>query len=122
MAAKLGKHDGKEIIGCGVAVRNAGDGLSQALEVEPVIIKDGTRVFILMEGKVEGVDYKPVKNNEFKTIRVHIVKAGTATLVDKEFAQELLDKQAAKIEEFRGVTRLDFAAGLEPEGDPDAGE
>lgn len=116
MATKLGKHDGKEIIGCAIAVRQAGDGLSKAMQVEPQIIKDGTRVFIVMEGTVHGIDYKDVPNNDRATMRVHVVKAGTATLVDEEFAREVLDKQAAKIEEYQGINRLDFTDGDPPEG------
>lgn len=117
MAAKLGKHDGKEIVGCSIAVRNAGDGLSKALQVEPRIIKDGSKVYILMEGTVHGIDYKDVPNDESKTMRVHVVKAGTATLVDKEFATELLDKQAEAIEKFQGINRLNFA-DTDPDTDP----
>lgn len=116
MAAKLGKHDGKEIVGCAIKVTNAGDGLSKAMEVEPEIIRDGTRVFIVLEGVVDGEQYKNVKNSTNKQIRIHTVVAGTATLVDREFAEEVLDKQAAKIEAFRGTPKLDFAAGLEPDG------
>lgn len=116
MATKLGKHDGKEIIGCAIAVRNAGDGLSRAMQVEPTIIKDGTKVYIVMEGTVHGIEYKDVPNDDRKTMRVHIVRAGTATLVDREFAEEVLEKQAAAIEEFRGINRLDFTAG---DDDPD---
>lgn len=117
MANKLGRHDGKEIIGCAIAVRNAGDGLSKAMQVEPKIIKDGSTVYILMEGTVHGIDYKDVPNNDTKTMRVHIVKAGTATLVDKEFAEETLQKQADAIEAFQGINKLDFTAGSGEEGD-----
>lgn len=109
---ELGQFEGKEVLATSVAVTNAGDGLSQALAVDPQILHQGDRGAILLEYEVAKVRFDPVKDTNGLT-RIHILKAKTGTLLDLEEAREKLDAQRARIEEAEGVLQLDLdgAAG-----------
>lgn len=112
----LHKFEGREVIGTKIALTNAGDGLSQAMAIEPVELRSGTKVFLLMEAEVGKITFDPVKDSDV-FVRVQQLKAGTATLVDKEFAGNLLEEQRARIEAAKGVQRLDFTGEDEGTGD-----
>ena len=101
----LGHFEGKEVLATSVAVTNAGDGLSEALAVDPQILHQGDRGAILLEYEVAKVRFDPVKDTAGLT-RVHILKASTGTLMDLEEARDRLDAQRARIAEAEGQPEL----------------
>lgn len=115
----LHKFEGREVIGTKVAIANAGDGLSEALAIDPEELSHGTTVYVVLECVVDSVTFKRVKDTEALT-RVQRLKAGTATLVDKAMVGEVLEAQRVKIEHAKGVERLDFTEG--DEGEPKEGD
>lgn len=103
----LKKFEGHEVIGTKVAITGAGDGLSQALAVEPLELMLGQTVYVVIECEVTAVTHDPVKDTKSVT-RKHKLHAGAATLVDKELVAAVLDDQRQRIDAARGVERLDF--------------
>jgi hypothetical protein len=116
--AKLHKFEGREVIGTKVAISRAGDGLSQALAIEPEELTIGRTVYVVLECTVGPVTMEPVKDTDSLT-RKHKLIAGTATLVEKDLVGELLAAQRAKIEEAQGIQRLEFEGGADGEAGTD---
>ena len=108
--AKLHRFEGREVIATRVAITNAGDGLSQAMAIEPTELAIGDRVFIVLECTVGPIKFDPVKDSD-KLTRVQTLRAGMASLVDETLVREVLDQQQIKLDEARGITRLSFAEG-----------
>lgn len=117
MAVILHKFEGNEVIASKVAIKNAGDGLSKALAVEPVELPMFDEVFIVIRCAVGQVHFKPVTDTK-SLVRTQDLIAGTATLIDKSLVIDLLQAQQDKIDEMEGKTKLDFAEGA-GEGDGD---
>lgn len=103
----LTPFDGKDVLSAGIAIRNAGDGLSEALSVDPQEFHHGEKVYVVLECEVDKVRFDPVKDSDGLR-RVHVFKAGTATIVDESIVATQLDDQRRKIEAAAGVRRLEF--------------
>ena len=101
----LGTFEGRDIVQTSVAVTNAGDGLSQSLTVEPVILHVGDVGVVVLEYEVTKVGFVPVKDTEVLA-RVATLRAGNATLVDRDLVEGALEANKVKIEQARGITRL----------------
>lgn len=108
-AKKKALHDfeGADVLQATIKVTNAGDGLSQAMHVEPEEFRLGDTVYLVIEATVSRVNYEEIKDTEALK-RVHTLKAGTATMVDGTLVAGVLDEQKLKIEKAQGVERLDF--------------
>jgi hypothetical protein len=105
MTTTLHDFEGRPVVAARVAITRAGDGLSEALAVEPEDLPLGQRVLVLLECEVTKVRYEEVLDTGTLR-RVHTLSAGTATMVDDGFAGDLLDQQRIKIEQAKGVHRL----------------
>jgi glucokinase len=108
----LAAFDGKAVLSAGIAITGAGDGLSEALAVEPQEFHHGEKVYVVIETEVAKVRFDPVKDTEGLR-RVHFLKAGTATIVGESVVAEALEEQKRKIEEHRGISRLELGDELE---------
>jgi len=106
------KFERLEVVGSSIKLTNAGDGLSKAMQVDPLELHVGERVFVVVEAVVGPVGFNPAKDSK-GLIRVHTLKAGTATLVDETLVKDVLEEQRIKIEEALGIERLDFGEGDE---------
>lgn len=108
--AELTPFEGMPVTRAGVSIRNAGDGLSEALKVDPVELHQGDRVVIVMEGEVSSVQFQPTDKEDpaGAQIRTHVIKAGTATLVDRDLVAAALDEQSE-----RNLRAKEEAAGIE---------
>lgn len=107
----LGKFDGREVLKTSIAVTNAGDGLSAALKVDPKLLHLDATVYVVLQCEVAKVRFEGlgVKDSD-GLCRVHTLRAGAATLVDRDLVVEQLETQAERIklakEEEAGVRRL----------------
>ena len=118
----LSKFEGRDVLQSTIKVTNAGDGLSEALAIKPCEMHLGTKAYLLIEAEVSKVNYEELKDTGTLR-RVHTLRAGTATLVDAEFALGILETQREAIERARGVERLDFdGAHTEAFGDEEIAE
>ena len=106
----LRKFEHRPVEASAIQVTNAGDGLSQAMQVDPQELGIGDTVYVVIEATVDQVRYKRNKETNGLT-RVHTLKAGTATLVDAALVKDVLEEQRIKIEESLGIERLDFGDG-----------
>lgn len=118
----LPRFEGKDVIASSIAIRNAGDGLSAALQVEPVAYNHGHKVYVVLECDVADVQHPPAVANQYggALVRKHIFKTVAGTVVDEDLVREVLDAQQKKIEEAAGIQRLDLGepGGHDGEGDP----
>ena len=80
---KLTAFEGEEVLGTTIKITNAGDGLSKAMSIDFQELKDA-----------DGA------------MRVHVLKAGRATMVDGKLVADVLDEQDKRLEEAAGVQRL----------------
>lgn len=111
----LHSFEGREVIATRIAVANAGDGLSQALAIDPQELKLGDTVIVVLETTVDKITHEKIKDTD-KLVRVQRLKAGTASIIERSLVGAILDAQAVKIEEAKGVTRLNFDDGDEGGG------
>ena len=107
-----------DVVGATISITNAGDGLSDAMKIEPREFEHGETVHVILETVVSKVRFDPSKDNSEDLIRVHVLKAGLATIVDSNSVEPALNAQRRKIEEAEGVHQL---PGL-GEDEPGAGE
>lgn len=105
----LGNFSGRNVIKTAVAITNAGDGLSQAMKIEPELLELGEKRYVVLECEVAKIRFEEVAGTE-ALARVHVLRAGTATLIDGEVVREAIDVQREKIDRAReaeaGVQRL----------------
>lgn len=109
-AVKLGKHEGRDILATPLIIRGTGDGLSAAMDLDPVVLKIGDRVGVYLEGDVVDLHFPSVKGTNGVN-RTAVVKADIGFIVeDRSAMAETLDEQreraALKAEEDIGVQRF----------------
>lgn len=112
----LGDLDGIPVAGTTIAIRNAGDGLSKAMKVDPKILHHRETVFVVLECEVIDVQFPEIKDaNEI--MRKHVLRAGVATIIDRSSVIAAIDAQRDKIQAAR-----DAETGAQSlfEGDPNA--
>lgn len=92
----LEAFDGRDVRRTTIAITGAGDGLSEALALDPQQLHIGDRVFVVVEAKVRDVRFKPIKDTE-DLQREHVAVAAVATLVDEPVVREVLDQQIVRL-------------------------
>lgn len=106
---KLTQFEGRDVLQTTVAIRNTGDGLSDALAVDPHEYHQGERVYVVLECDVEKLRFDPIPKTDALS-RVHMLKAGNATIVDAALVADALSAQAERIrlakEAEEGVQRM----------------
>lgn len=117
--ARLQPFDGRDVLRTSIAITRAGDGLSEALRIDPREFHHGEVVHVVLECVVTKVDFRPIdpKDPDGPLVRSHTLSAGTATVVDADLVSDHLAKQRDRIqkarEEAAGIQRI---PGTEPEG------
>lgn len=100
----LDDYKGRPIVRTTIALRNAGDGLSEGMSIEPVVYEQGSEVSVLVRCKVADHNLKPIteKGTDLGMLELEqVLRAGTAVVVDADLGKELLDAQATRVEEHR---------------------
>lgn len=105
----LGEFDGRPVGTTSISVTNAGDGLSEALAVDPQLLHLGDTVIVVLECEVSKIRFLQAKGTD-ELVREHVLKAGGAALIDRDLVSKVLDEQANRIENAKlaaaGVTRI----------------
>lgn len=116
---KLEPFEGTEVIAASIAITKAGDGLSDALSVEPEAFHLGERLYVVLECEVAKVRYSDVKDTG-SLRREHTFEARGATLVDATLVADLVQAQREKIqhakEQAAGIERLPFEDHADADG------
>lgn len=114
----LNSFEGADVLQAQIKITRAGDGLSEALQVEPIEHHVGDIVHVVLRCRVGGVTLEPVKPgkdsaelNILKRVHKFVTEAGT--IVDADLVTGVLDEQKRKIDAARGVHALPFDAGLD---------
>lgn len=102
---ELQEFEGKPVLGSAIKIRKAGDGLSEAMRLEPVELHKDDTVYVVLECKVGRIGFDPVKDIDAWT-RVQDLVAGTATIMDSAVVKDAIAAQATKNEEAREADRI----------------
>ena len=94
MTDLLGEFDGKTVARTTIAITNAGDGLSEAMKIEPQLLHHGDKVYVLLECEVSKIRFDEVKDTGYLS-RVHVLKAGGAVIADASTAEQVKASIAA---------------------------
>lgn len=92
----LQPFDGHDVTSTSIAVTNAGDGLSKDLAIDPTEYHHGDKVYVVLETEVTKVQFVPDKDDDDGLTRVHVLRAGTSTIVDHELVKDVLAQQTEK--------------------------
>ena len=118
--ATLGDHEGRSVTVSRVAIKGVGDGLSAAMELDPILAKVGDRVGVYVEGDVIDVHFPRLQDSD-DVARTHVIKVDTGVVLDTaEMADLITDVKERKTladEAAAGVQRFP-QVGDEP-GDTD---
>lgn len=94
-APRLPAFESNAVSAARVRITRAGDGLSEALKIEPRAIQLGERVYYVLEG--ECVQINHVEKDDLIT-RVHTIAADSIAEVDDETATKMLRAAAEELE------------------------
>lgn len=117
----LPDFEGVEVGAVAIKVTKAGDGLSEALEMEPIAHKSGETVCMVVKGKIAGIAHVSVKGAETLK-RVETLAVDEAAVIDEGLLADVLDDQRHRIEAHKGVRRLDFVGDGPLDIDEEDGE
>jgi hypothetical protein len=106
-SASLTPFEGYDVLQVGIEITKAGDGLSDAMAVDPAEFHVGDTLHVVLECHLTKIRYEQI-NGVDALRRVHRLEAGTATIVDASLVADVLEAQRLAIEQAQGVTRLDF--------------
>lgn len=117
---ELPDFEGEKVEGALIRITNAGDGLTEALEVAPRALHRNDIAYFLIRGKVDQVNHKTAKATKYKderVVRVHTIVAEAATEIEDEYAKKILmaaaDNLARRKAEIEGQEQINFTEGLE---------
>lgn len=96
--SKLTSYRGREVIRTKIAVRNAGDGLSEGMRIDPTELEQGSTVYVVLECVVDDHTHKPIKDSPDYLELTQVLRAGAATIIDGDTVKEAIDHQKEKIE------------------------
>jgi co-chaperonin GroES (HSP10) len=103
----LKSFEDRDVVQSAAKVVNAGDGLSDAMTLEPVEYNVGDRVHLVLETVCTGVSYVPVKDTDVLK-RVHTFKTQLGTVVPEKAVSKILNAHRLAVDEARGRGQLPF--------------
>lgn len=105
--------EGFEVDSVQIRITNAGDGLTEALQINPKALHIGDDFACVLRGKVTQVNHKEGKDDS--TIRLHTVKTTGITEVDLDMAKRILGANAESL----ARAKADREGQLQLEADED---
>lgn len=92
------EFEGDEIVGSSIKITKAGDGLSDALAIDPVTFHRGDVVYFVLQGKVRYAAFPPEKKDSERLLRQHIIDTTDIAIVSEADVAALLQANRARIE------------------------
>lgn len=91
--------EGLDVIGARIELRGVGGGLNEAIDVAPVVLRQGDEFDVTYRCKVGPIRHDPIKKDEpdGEQYRVHIAYASRAVIVPMSKTQAEFDAQAEQI-------------------------
>lgn len=121
---KLPDYMGRPVVRSTISIRNAGDGLSEGLAIDPQVLEPGAKVYVVLECVVHAHDHDRLldKGNDTGLMVLdQVLKAGTGTLIDADVVREAIAEQAERItrakEAAAGLARLPYPDELQKQHD-----
>lgn len=107
---ELAPFEGLPVVGAAIEIPNAGGGFQDAMELTPIELHHGQRVTVVMDCFVRRIKHDYAKKSDDELIRVHVLTAELATIVDRSEVAKLLEDQADRNrlarEAAEGIVRL----------------
>jgi hypothetical protein len=107
----LGRFEGRKVTSARMTITKTGDGLSDAMHVDPVKLHLGDEVFVIIKGVVADVRH-PANKDDNGAARLHVVRAVEATIIDADLAEPQLSEQRERIA--KAIEAEEVAAGRPP--------
>lgn len=115
--SNLPDYQGRTVARTTISIRNAGDGLSEGLAIDPQVLPLGSVVHVVLECTVVGHDHDVMKQAPELLVLDQVLKAGTGTLIDADVVRQAIAQQAEKIqlakEAAAGTARLPYPDELD---------
>lgn len=80
-----------------IRITKAGDGLSAALQFEPVALHLGQRVHFVLAGEVAQINHKPDSKDPDVLIRLHTIEVVEITMVEADAVAAMLEEAAERV-------------------------
>lgn len=114
-------YKGREVTSYGIAVTNAGDGLSKAMKIKPRELNFGDRVMVVVECVVGKDGHAPaIKDDFFGPLKLTTsLKAEAAFFLDDARVEKQMEKHKAEIAKER---EIEGQQSLEDDMDEDGDE
>lgn len=107
MTTELTAFEGRDVLQTTLRVTKTGDGLSQAMAIEPAEWHVGDRVTLVVDAVVSKVIHEPIKDTE-ALVRVHVCAADAALPVERKVVQKVLDAHRKALDEAKGQGTLEL--------------
>ena len=105
MAKRIPKFEGREVTDIKMKITRAGDGLSKAMKIDPVVLHSGQYVDVVLRCKVGQIIFKPDEDTDTSE-RVQELRALMATIVDSDAVTEILEQHQKALDEAEGVLQF----------------
>lgn len=101
----LPQYGGRDVIAATIKVTKTGDGLSDAMKVEPVALNHGAQVYLVVKCDVVDVQHPYADKKRRDTLlRKHVLEANEVAIVDEAEVAELLIKNRDRVQ--RGLDSM----------------
>lgn len=119
-ASGLPEYLGKPTVRTTIAVTNTGDGLSQAMAVDPVVYEPGSTQYVVIECDVPSHTFELNEDGDAYELKQKL-RGGVAVVVDADLVKRVVDEQRERIrkarDEAQGIMAMPFEAGSDDESD-----
>lgn len=129
MADRKTKFESQPITGSSIVITKAGDGLSDALKVDPVELHHGETVYFVLRGKVRSIGFPPETVRQGipskNLVRQHTIDTTDIAIVEEAAVAQMLadaaDRVQRGLDSIAGQGRLDDPEphAFDPEADAD---
>lgn len=99
---RLPSFENHQVVRSAVKITRAGDGLSEALKLEPQALQHGDEVFFVLRGEVTQVTHRPASKEESDILaRVHVVEAREIALVHGSEVEHLFASERTRLKKLK---------------------
>jgi hypothetical protein len=109
---KLPDYAGSPVANTTISIRNAGDGLSKGMAIDPQVLVIGGTYYVTLECTLDAHDYKRMASAPNMLTLDQVLKAGVAVLMDADLVKAAIEEQRERLlvaeEAKKGIERLPY--------------